>query len=216
MSILYIVRHGQSEGNIMGGFAGRVDYALSEKGKKQAELTAEFLSGVHLDAVLASPLTRAVDTAKPIAARHGLDLVFRPELVEFDFGDWEGLPLAELEQRFPDAVPTWKYRLPEVVCPHGESMADCYARAKRALAAITAEYAKKDICLVTHGALIKCMLCVLHGYPLSEIDRAIWANNASVTKVVCTGGQYTIEYEGYSDHMGDLVTGVSKALTEKK
>ena len=72
MTVMYFVRHGQSEGNVRGGFAGRVDYALSEKGVRQARCTADFLRAVHLDAVCASPLRRAQATAAPIAADHGL------------------------------------------------------------------------------------------------------------------------------------------------
>ena len=63
MTVMYFVRHGQSEGNVRGGFAGRVDYALSEKGERQARRTADFLRDVHLDAVCASPLRRAQATA---------------------------------------------------------------------------------------------------------------------------------------------------------
>lgn len=216
MTVMYLVRHGQSEGNVRGGFAGRVDYALSEKGARQARLTADYLGGVHLDAVCASPLRRAQETAAPIAADHGLVTETRAGLVEFDFGDWEGLAPDVLNARFPDAVPTWKYHLPDVACPHGERMADCFARAGAEFAALARDYAGRDVCVVTHGAFLKCLFCVLHGLPLREIDRVPWADNASVTKVVIgADGVPAIEYENYSAHMGDLVTGVSRALTEK-
>ena len=216
MTVMYFVRHGQSEGNVRGGFAGRVDYALSEKGVRQARCTADFLRAVHLDAVCASPLRRAQATAAPIAADRGLAVQTRAGLIEFDFGDWEGLALDTLNARFPDAVPTWKYHLPDVACPHGERMADCFARAKTEFAALARDYAGRDVCVVTHGAFLKCLFCALHGLPLAEIDRVPWADNASVTKVVIgADGVPAIEYENYSAHMGDLVTGVSRALTEK-
>ncbi len=216
MTVMYFVRHGQSEGNVRGGFAGRVDYALSEKGERQARRTADFLRDVHLDAVCASPLRRAQATAAPIAADHGLAVETRAGLIEFDFGDWEGLVLDELNARFPDAVPTWKYHLSDVACPHGERMADCFARAEAEFAVLAREYAGRDVCVVTHGAFLKCLFCALHGLPLAEIDRVPWADNASVTKVVIgADGVPAIEYENYSAHMGDLVTGVSRALTEK-
>ena len=216
MTVMYLVRHGQSEGNVRGGFAGRVDYALSEKGVRQARITADFLRDVHLDAVCASPLRRAQATAAPIAADRGLAVETRAGLIEFDFGDWEGLALDELNARFPDAVPTWKYRLCDVACPHGERMADCFARAEAEFAALARAYAGRDVCVVTHGAFLKCLLCALHGLPLEKIDCVPWADNASVTKVVIgEGGVPVIEYENYSAHMGDLVTGVSRALTEK-
>lgn len=216
MTVLYFVRHGQSEGNVRGGFAGRVDYALSARGVRQARITADFFRDVHLDAVCASPLVRAQTTAAPIAADRGLPIETRAGLIEFDFGDWEGLSLDALNVRFPDAVPTWKYHLSDVACPHGECMADCFARARAEFAALARDFRGRDVCVVTHGAFLKCLLCALHGLPLCEIDRVPWADNASVTKVtVGADGIPTVEYENYSAHLGDLVTGVSRALTEK-
>lgn len=215
MTVVYFVRHGQSEGNVRGGFAGRVDYPLSEKGERQARITADFLRGVRLDAVTASPLCRAQATAAPIAADHGLSVETRPALIEFDFGDWEGLELSTLNARFPDAVSDWKYRLHAVACPNGERMEDCFLRAQTAFAALVRDYADRTVCAVTHGAFLKCLLCALHGLPLAEIDRVPWADNASVTKVTAEGSDCRIEYENYSAHLGDLVTGVSRALTEK-
>ena len=216
MTVMYFVRHGQSEGNVRGGFAGRVDYALSEKGVRQARRTADFLRDGQLDAGCASPLRRAQATAAPIAADRGLAIETRAGLVEFDFGDWEGLSLDVLNARFPDAVPTWKYHLCEVACPHGERMADCFARVRTEFAALARDYAGRAVCVVTHGAFLKCLFCALHGLPLREIDRVPWADNASVTKVaIGEDGVPVVEYENHSAHLGDLVTGVSRALTEK-
>lgn len=215
MTVIYFVRHGQSEGNVRGGFAGRVDYPLSEKGARQVRITADFLREVRLDAVTASPLSRAQATAAPIAADHGLAVEMCPGLIEFDFGDWEGLDIATLNARFPDAVSDWKYRLHAVACPHGERMADCFLRAQAVFAVLVRDYADRTVCAVTHGAFLKCLLCALHGLPLAEIDDVPWADNASVTKVTVADGVCRIEYENYSAHLGDLVTGVSRALTEK-
>lgn len=102
MGILYLIRHGQSEGNIRGGFAGRIDYPLSPLGQKQANMTADFLRDEHIDVVLSSPLSRAYDTAVPIARTRGLDVLQREDLSEMDFGDWEGLR----SKKWPAAFPT--------------------------------------------------------------------------------------------------------------
>ncbi len=214
MGILYLIRHGQSEGNIRGGFAGRIDYPLSPLGQKQANMTADFLRDEHIDVVLSSPLSRAYDTAVPIARTRGLDVLQREDLSEMDFGDWEGLPIEEVARRFPDAIDIWNHEMYKTVCPGGETVRECFARAQRAICAIAETYADKTVCAVSHGALLRGMLCFLHGWPVEDIQKVMWANNASVTKLMYTNGAFQIEYEGYSDHMGAYVTGVSSKLRE--
>lgn len=212
MSYIYIVRHGQSLGNLKGGFAGHTDYPLSDLGKKQARMTADYLKDEHIDAVLSSALTRAKETAEPIAADRGLTVIPRTDLMEMNFGDWEGMPLDEVEAKYPGSITGWKTEMFKTVCPGGESMVECYDRAVHALHAAAEEYKDRDICIVSHGALIKCMLCHLHGWEIIDIHRAAWADNASVTKLEYKNGVLTLLTEPYSAHMGEFVTGVSKAM----
>ena len=212
MSTIYIIRHGQSLGNLRGGFAGHTDYPLSDLGHKQARMTADYLKNAHIDAVLSSTLTRAMQTAEPIAADRGLTVTPRADFMEMNFGDWEGLTLDEVEAKYPGAITEWKTAMYKTVCPGGESTVDCYNRAIGALHAAAEEYKDKDICIVSHGALIKCILCHLHGWEVTDIQRAAWADNASVTTIENKDGKLTLLTEAYSAHMGEFVTGVSKAM----
>lgn len=212
MGTLYLIRHGQSEGNISGGFTGRMDYPLSALGKKQAQMTADFLCREQIDAILSSPLSRAYNTALPIAKQRGLPILRREELSEMDFGDWEGLTPKEVALKYPGSMDIWKDELHKTVCPGGETLWACFARAKRAICTIAEEYADKTVCVVSHGALLKNMLCFLHNLPVERIQDIPWANNASVTKLTYKNGAFQIEYENYSDHMGEYITGVSGEL----
>lgn len=212
MSTIYIIRHGQSLGNLRGGFAGHTDYPLSDLGKSQARMTADYLKDAHIDAVLSSTLTRAKQTAEPIAADRGLAVMAREDFMEMNFGDWEGLPLDEVEAKYPGSITEWKTEMYKTVCPGGESMVECYNRAIKALYDAAEEYKDRDICIVSHGALIKCMLCHLHGWEVTDIQRAAWADNASVTTIENKSGKLTLLTEAYSAHMGEFVTGVSKAM----
>ena len=212
MSIIYIVRHGQSLGNLKGGFAGHTDYPLSDLGHKQARLTADFLADKKIDAVLSSTLTRAKQTAGPIAADRGLSVELRPEFIEMNFGKWEGMPLDEVEEKYDGAVTEWKTSMYKTVCPGGESTMQCYNRAVKALADTAKEFDGRDICIVSHGAIIKCLLCHLKNLPIERLQDVKWADNASVMTVEYKDGKLSVLEEPYSEHMGEFVTGVSKAM----
>ncbi len=212
MSYIYIIRHGQSTGNLKGGFAGHTDYPLSELGHKQARMTADFLRDVHIDAALSSTLTRAIQTAEPLAADRGLSVEPRAEFMEMNFGDWEGMAIEEVEEKYDGAFTKWKYEMHKTVCPGGESTVECYNRVTEALKRTAEEFCDRDIAITTHGAVIKCLLCFLNGMPIEQLGDAAWADNASVTKLEYKNGSFKIIYECKSDHMGEFVTGVSKAI----
>lgn len=212
MSFIYIVRHGQSLGNLKGGFAGHTDFPLSELGHKQARITADYLQNTHIDAVLSSTLTRAKQTAEPIAADRKMTVIPSPAFMEMNFGEWEGMSLDDVETKYNGAVSEWKTAMYKTVCPGGESTVDCYNRAVRALEDAAKEYAGKDICIVSHGALIKCMHCHLLGLPIEQLQSLMWADNASVMTLENKDGKLTLVQEPYSAHLGEFVTGVSKAM----
>jgi probable phosphoglycerate mutase len=98
--VVALVRHGQSEANVAGRWHGITDGPLTEVGRRQgAELAARY-DGVSR--VFSSPLQRARLTAAAYAAPTGLEVEIADELIELDFGRWEGLTTDEIEQRFPE------------------------------------------------------------------------------------------------------------------
>ncbi len=212
MSYIYIVRHGQSLGNLKGGFAGHTDYPLSELGHKQARLSADFLKDEHIEAVISSPLSRAMQTAAPFASDRGIEIIPNEKFIEMNFGEWEGMAIQEVEEKYDGAFTVWKTEMYKTVCPGGESTVECYNRAVSALKEIAKEYDGHDILITTHGAVIKCLCCFLHGMPIEKLQDIVWADNASVTKLEYKNGNFEFVYECKSDHMGEFVTGVSKTI----
>ena len=85
---IILVRHGQTKWNSEGRVQGRTDIPLNARGMAQAEAVGEWLSGRKIDAVYASPLMRAHDTAKAIADRQGVCVKLLGEMIEIDFGLW--------------------------------------------------------------------------------------------------------------------------------
>jgi len=212
MSYIYIVRHGQSLGNLKGGFAGHTDYPLSDLGHKQARITADFLKDEHIETVISSPLSRAMQTAAPIAGDRNLEIVPEKGFMEMNFGEWEGMAIEEVEEKYNGAFTVWKTQMYKTVCPGGESTIDCYNRAVNALIETAKKYDGHDICITSHGAVIKCICCYLHKMPIEKLQDIRWADNASVTKLEYKNGAFEIVYESKSDHMGEFVTGVSKTI----
>jgi probable phosphoglycerate mutase len=95
------VRHGETEWNVATRIQGQLDIGLNETGREQARRVARALAGEALDAVYASDLQRAVDTAQAIAAQAGLAVQTDAALRERGFGEFEGLTWAEVEQLHP-------------------------------------------------------------------------------------------------------------------
>jgi len=86
MTEIILVRHGETEWNVKEVFRGRIDIELSENGIKQAELLAEYLSHLKIEAVYSSPLRRALKTAEMIADAHKLGVEIAPGLMDFNYG----------------------------------------------------------------------------------------------------------------------------------
>src|SRR6476646_5188364 len=106
---LVLVRHGQSEGNARGILQGRMDFGLTDLGRAQAEATARYLAGGRkVERLRSSPLTRAMETAQPIAAALGLEVEPEPALAEYDMGEASGLTWAEIRERFPAIVEAFR------------------------------------------------------------------------------------------------------------
>jgi broad specificity phosphatase PhoE len=116
--VIVFVRHGETPPNREGLLLGRGDPELTERGRAQAKDLALALAGLDITSVLTSPLRRARDTASPIAAECGLPVEVDERLIEIDFGEWEGQPLASIDA---DLVARW-HRDPDLTPPGGESL----------------------------------------------------------------------------------------------
>ncbi len=145
-----LVRHGESEWNAIGRWQGQADPPLSSTGREQAWLAAQRIGTV--DAVVASSLHRAFDTARIISEAIGVGpVVLEPDLMERHAGEWEGLTRAEIEAQWPGYLDT-KQRPPSY-----ELDEPLLVRVHEGLARIRAEVPGDDILVVTHGGVINAL-----------------------------------------------------------
>jgi len=159
---IILVRHGETEWNVQEVFRGRIDIELNETGLRQAELLAEYLSGIKLDAVYSSPLKRALNTAQAIASHHKLEVKISPGLIDFDFGKWQGLSHQEIKRRYKKLYVQWLENPHLIRMPDGESLNGVR---KRALGVVNEVVAKHEgtIVLVSHRVVNKVLICALLG-----------------------------------------------------
>jgi broad specificity phosphatase PhoE/ribonuclease HI len=157
---LILVRHGETALTTQGRYSGRGDVPLSEQGEAQAMAAAGRVAGIARDvaAVVTSPLSRCVRTAELIAAElGGVDVTVVPDLIECDFGEWEGLTFAEAQERWPDAMDAWLDST-SVAPPGGESFEAVATRVRKAVGTVLRAYPSSVVVLVSHVSPIKLIL----------------------------------------------------------
>lgn len=155
---LLLLRHGQTELSVQRRYSGRGNPALTALGRRQAEAAAEYIARRGgIAAVITSPLQRAYDTATAAAKALGVDVVVDDDLIETDFGAWEGLTFAEAAERDPVLHRNW-LRDTSVSPPGGESFASVADRVRSARDRIVAEYSGATVLVVSHVTPIKTVL----------------------------------------------------------
>lgn len=153
-----LLRHGQTELSVERRYSGRGNPALTDLGRRQADAAAQFLGNRGgISAVITSPLQRAHDTADAAAKALGLDVTVDADLIETDFGGWEGLTFGEAAERDPALHKRW-LRDTSVAPPDGESFDTAAERVGRARARIISEHPGETVLVVSHVTPIKTLL----------------------------------------------------------
>ncbi|ORB71868.1 bifunctional RNase H/acid phosphatase [Mycobacterium scrofulaceum] len=155
---LLLLRHGQTELSVQRRYSGRGNPALTEVGRRQADAAARYLAERGgISAVFASPLQRAYDTAARAAKALGLDVTVDDDLIETDFGAWEGLTFGEAAERDPELHGRW-LRDTGTTPPGGESFDDVLDRVVSARERIVAAHQGTTVLVVSHVTPIKMLL----------------------------------------------------------
>ena len=162
MTDIILVRHGETDWNVSEVFRGRIDIELNETGLKQAGLLAEYLGDLRLDAIYSSPLKRALKTAEVIASHHNLDVEITPGLIDFDFGEWQGLAHEVVKDRYKELYAEWINSPQQVKMAAGESLNDVRGRVTGVVNSIVDKY-EGTVVLVAHRVVNKVLICALLG-----------------------------------------------------
>ena len=156
-TVTLLLRHGQTPMSVQKRYAGRSDVPLTVLGVQQAAAAAKRLASTGLDAIVTSPLLRAVQTAEEVAAATGAPVVTDEGFRETDFGAWEGLTFAEVREHWPAEMTAWLAD-PAIAPPGGESFAGVSERVTAALHRVLAARERQTVLIVSHVTPIKTLV----------------------------------------------------------
>ncbi len=170
-TLVCLVRHGTTPttGKVLPGRARGLH--LADAGRVEADRTAERFRDLEVEAVYASPLERARETAAPIGTVTGLPVTIERGLIECDFGEWTGADLSKLRR-----LPQWKtvQRYPSGFrFPKGESFQELQSRLQATIAALCERHPGKAIVAVSHADCIKAAVALSLGVPLDLFQRIV-------------------------------------------
>ncbi len=197
---LVLVRHGATKHSLQKRFSGRNDLPLDDAGRAQAAALARRHYG-DVAAVVSSPLRRTVQTAAAIAGPLRLDVETVDDLVETDFGTWEGLTFAEVREADPTALDAW-FASPETAPPGGESFAAVGRRVRRGRESVIAAHPEQTVVVVTHVTPIKSLVRFALEAPPSAMFR-LHLDTASVSIVdYFADGNSSVRLVNDTAHLG--------------
>jgi alpha-ribazole phosphatase len=181
MGLFYLLRHGETEWNAANRICGRSDVPLSEAGRRQAKRLAERLKPISFEALYSSPLKRAIETARFISERIGLEPVVDDRLVELDYGQWEGKTLEEIMKNDPKTLRAWEADPGRVTPPGGESGLEAQQRVVHFLDSLAAKHRKSQVAVVLHKTVCRLAICYVLGMPPSDYRRRLILENAALS-----------------------------------
>lgn len=189
----FFVRHGESEANATGVFSGRRDSPLTDRGRRQADVVADALRDSAFDRIVATPLSRSLDTALVIARRRKMPVYVERDLIEIDVGERTGATYDEVR-----GLPAWRDD-GFVAWPGGETLEQVLERALRAIRRLARETPGAAVLVIGHGGVTRILVSHFLGI-LPRLDRSP-ATNTNVTVIVTDGDSGRVERLFESAHM---------------
>lgn len=190
MTELLIIRHGETAWNTEEIFRGRADIGLSDIGLLQAKLLAEYLRDTPVEAVYSSPLKRAVTTAEGIAGTHGLKVQTEYDLIDIDYGEWQGMSLQEVGKIYNTLYIKWLQEPQNTAIPGGETLEKVRKRAVRVIEEILTKHSG-TVVVIAHRVVNKVLICALLGLDNSHFWN-IRQDTCGITKFGYRNGQYVL------------------------
>jgi probable phosphoglycerate mutase len=186
-----LVRHGETDWNVLTRLQGHTDIPLNAAGRRQADRLRLALQGEALDAVYSSDLARAWDTARAVSEATDAPLQAEPALRERAFGAFEGLTYEELETRWPEPARRWRVRDPDFAPEGGESLVTFHARCLGAAERLASAHPGGSIALAAHGGVLDSLYRAATRLPL-DAPRSWRMANASINRLLYSATGFTL------------------------
>ncbi|KDR95150.1 probable phosphoglycerate mutase [Peptoclostridium litorale DSM 5388] len=174
----FIVRHGQTEWNIQKKTQGQQNSSLAEIGIEQTQKLAKRLQSFDVDYIYSSDLGRTIETSNIISSHLDKEIMLDKGLREINFGDWEGLTINAIREKYSDIYKVWRTKPQEAQIPGAENLLQARKRIMDCISNINEQHDNANILLVSHGMIIKILLVSLLGAELSNIYKIKQGNTS--------------------------------------
>lgn len=202
-----LIRHGETAWNAQLRIQGQRDLPLNDTGFAQAAALAKYLARQaekwRFTAIYSSDLTRARQTAEPLAAALGLTLRIEAPLRERNFGCCEGLTREEIRAADPAVAEQLAARDPDYLIPGGESLRQHLERVSACLSHLARQHAGQRIAVITHGGALDLIYRRAHGLPI-ERPRDFPLPNAAINTLIVRGEDWRLESWGEVAHLDGI------------
>lgn len=199
---VFLVRHGETDNNVMHRFMGTTDMALNERGQRQAQCLGETMVGIPVEAIYSSPLLRTMMTARQIQGDRDIDIITDKRLAEIDCGLWEGLNRDEIEVRWPGMIDLWQHEPDKLQFPKGETFQQVQDRSMESFVSIVQENAGKTVVISTHMLPLQLIVAKLSEIPIREVWNMRRIENTSVTSLeIAPDGTFEFLLWGDASHL---------------
>ena len=194
------IRHGETDWNAATRIQGLTDIALNANGVEQARQLGAALANEDIDAVYASDLSRAADTAQAIATHHKLTVHTHTGLRERHFGYFEGLTWAAIEAKHPKDALAWRSRDTHFAPAGGESLVALKARVVNTLNELAAKHIGQHIVIAAHGGILDQLYRLANNLDL-QTKRDWHLGNAAVNRLLWTPESLSLVIWGDTGHL---------------
>ncbi|GFI61138.1 phosphoserine phosphatase 1 [Clostridiales bacterium] len=207
---LYMMRHGETVWNTERRYQGMTDIELSDEGIKQTYCAAERFKNINIDKIYCSPLKRAMATAKPISEQKGLEINIEYSFREICFGQWEGMTVPELTEKYGEEYINFIREPHNYGFPGEGSIDNVIKRLRTGIDKIITED-EGDILIVSHGGIIRLMIIYIMGLDNSWFTK-MWINNTGISIIELKKDRRLMLTVNDSAHLVSLGTNESNFL----
>lgn len=191
---IYLVRHGKTGANLENRFAGRTGEPLHPQGVAQIEALASRLAPLAITDIIAGPLPRTVQSAQLVGAGIGASVRVDPRLTDILISHWDGLTKEEIRARFGPEYPTWVEQPDRFRLAGCETLREVQERAVQLVEELFVEQPGKNLLLVSHLVVVRCLLLHYRGQALADY-RSLKVDNGAIALLERSAGQTAVRME---------------------
>lgn len=204
MTVIYLIRHAQAEGNLYKMMQGHWDGGVTPLGREQIRLLAERFKNIKVDKVYSSDLFRTRLTASAVLKYNDVPMILDKRLREINVGPWEGEFFGNVSHKSPELMDTFMNDPANWYLEGAETYADVQKRAMEALREIAENNEGSSVAAASHGVTISTILSAITGRPYNGENKVPICGNTAINKIVYENGSFTLEYENDTSHLDAL------------